>query len=325
MTRTLLAIDSDGGIDDAVGLWWAATRPDVELLALTSVWGNVDERIAAANLCRVLHLTGRAHVPVAVGAASAFGPAPHLMPADFIHGVDGVGNTGRPPAPFGPIATPAVELLRSVVDEHPGEVVVVTLGPMTNIAEVVTADPDWATRVRRLVVMGGAITSQGNAMPVGEANIAHDPHAAQTAFAAPWATPPLLVGLDVTQTARLSDDDIALAKEGRTAAAVDLADLLVYYRRFGGGFCPPGEFPSHDALATMAAVLPGLVTGPVLPLAVETHPGPAQGMTVADRRRPFFARNGGEQDMPGGFHPCEVGLEVDAVRFRHEIRALFGA
>ena len=77
MTRTYLAIDSDGGIDDAVGLWWAATRPDVELLALTSVWGNVDERIAAANLCRVLHLTGRAHVPVAVGAAEAFGPAPY--------------------------------------------------------------------------------------------------------------------------------------------------------------------------------------------------------------------------------------------------------
>ncbi len=320
-----LLVDSDGGIDDAVGLWWAAVRDDVELVALTSVWGNVDERIAASNLCRVLHLAGRPQVPVAIGAGEPFGLAPLLVPADFIHGVDGVGNTGRPPAPFGPVDTPARELLRRTVDDRPGEVVVVTLGPLTNLAHVVQADPTWATRVRRLVVMGGAIASQGNAMPVGEANIAHDPSAAQVVLSAAWSTPPLLVGLDVTQTARLHADDVDLALLGRTAAAADLGEMLVYYRRFGGAFCPPGEFPSHDALAVMAAVLPGIVGGPVLPLAVETHPGPAQGMTVADRRQPFLERNGGVQNLPDGFHPVEVGLEVDAPRFRAEIRALLGA
>jgi len=320
-----LLIDSDCGIDDAVGVWWAALRDDVDLLAATSVWGNVDEQIAARNLCRVLHLAGRPGVPVAIGAGEPFGPAPDLIPAAFIHGSDGVGDTGRPPAPFGPVEATAVDLLRRTIDERPGEVVVVTLGPLTNLAHVVTADPTWATRVRRLVVMGGAIVSQGNAMPVGEANIAHDPHAAQTALSAAWTTPPLLVGLDVTQTARLHDEDVDLALEGRTPAAADLGEMLVYYRRFGGAFCPDGEFPSHDALAVMAAVLPGIVIGPVLPVAVETHPGPAQGMTVADRRQPFFERNGGAQNLPDGFHPVEVGLDVDAARFRAEVRWLFGA
>lgn len=321
---TTLLIDSDGGIDDIVGLWWAATQPDVEIAAVTAVWGNVGVTQAAVNLQRVLHLAGLGHVPVGVGLDEPWRHAPELSPAAFIHGDDGMGNTGRPPAPLPPPSESAVDVLRRVVDERPGEIVLVTLGPLSNIAAVLELDPTWATRATRVVVMGGTVVAQGNAMPVGEANVAHDPHASAAVFAAAWPEPPLMVGLDVTLRATLTTAEIDLAREGRTPAATDLADMLAYYQPFGGGFCEGDEFPSHDALAVMAAVHRDIVDGPTLPLAVAVEPGPAWGMTVVDRRQPFFERNGGAQTMPDGFHPCHVAMEVGAARFRAEVRALFG-
>ena len=322
---TLLVIDTDGGIDDAVGLWWAATQTDVDLLAVTAVWGNVDVWQAASNMRRVLHLAGHDGVPVGVGASGPFGPAPELHPAAFIHGDDGMGNTGRPPAPGPAPSQLAVDLLLRTVRDHRGDVVLVTLGPLSNIAAAVASDPTWAGDVGQLVVMGGAVLAQGNALPVGEANIAHDPVAADLVFGAPWRRPPLLVGLDVTLRATLTPAELALGAQGRTAAARDLTEQLEFYQRFGGGFCEiDGEFPSHDALAVMAAVHPDIVSGPTLPLAIATAIGPAQGMTVVDRRMPFFERRGGVQTIPDGFHACRIAMEVDAPRFRAEIRRLFG-
>jgi purine nucleosidase len=322
---TKLVIDTDGGVDDAVAIWWAATSPQVELVAISTVHGNVDVSTAADNVCRVLHAAGAPTVPVTLGLVEAIGPVPPLRPADFIHGADGLGNTNRPKAPFGPVPEPAVDLLRRVVDEQPGEIVIVTIGPLSNLAAVIEADPTWASRVRRLVLMGGAVLEQGNAMPVGEANIAHDPTAADIVARAAWATPPLLVGLDVTHRATFTADEVALVEQHNTAAGEFLDAPLAVYRQFGGTFCAPGEFPCHDALAVMAAAMPALVDGPVLPLAVQVGPGPAQGATVVDRRAPFFAAasGGAQQAVPPGFASWQVGLEVDVAAFRAELRRMF--
>ena len=89
-------IDTDGGVDDAAALWWALTSPLVEVVAITTVWGNVGLDLATANVCRVLHAAGRDDIPVAVGAAGPVGPAPELRVPDFIHGADGLGDTNRP-------------------------------------------------------------------------------------------------------------------------------------------------------------------------------------------------------------------------------------
>lgn len=323
-TRTKLVIDTDGGVDDAVAIWWAATSPDVEMIAITTVHGNVDLGVATDNVCRVLEACGASTVPVAAGHATAIGPVPSLRSADFIHGSDGLGNTFRPRASFGAVSEHAVDLIRRVVDEQPGEIVIVTIGPLTNIAAAIQADPTLASRVRRIVVMGGAVLVQGNALPVGEANIAHDPTAADIVARAAWVTPPLLVGLDVTHRATFTAAEVALVEQHNNAAAVFLDAPLECYRQFGGTFCEPGEFPCHDALAVMAAVRPRLVTGPVLPLAVQVGDGPAQGATVVDRRTPFFARsNGGAQATPEGFAPWELGLNVDVAGFRAQLHALF--
>ena len=307
-------------------LWWALTSPLVEVVAITTVWGNVGLDLATANICRVLHAAGRDDIPVAVGAAGPVGAAPELRVPDFIHGADGLGDTNRPAAPFGPGDEPAVELLTRLVRERPGELTLVTLGPLSTIAELVRSDLAWASAVRELVVMGGAVASHGNALPAGEANIAHDPVGAAAVVGAAWAAPPLLVGLDVTHEATFSETEWAALDRRANPAAEFLAEPLAFYRRFGSSLTPTGESPCHDLLATMAVVMPDLVDAPVLPLAVVADPGPAWGATIADRRVPYFARAGedAEQELPEGFSPWRVALGVDVERFRAEVRTLFG-
>ncbi|HRE03254.1 MAG TPA: nucleoside hydrolase, partial [Ilumatobacteraceae bacterium] len=95
--RTPMLIDTDCGIDDAVALWWAVNSSDIELVGCTTVHGNVGVDIATVNTCRILEASGHGDVPVAIGAADAWGEAPPLTPADFVHGADGVGNLGHPP------------------------------------------------------------------------------------------------------------------------------------------------------------------------------------------------------------------------------------
>jgi purine nucleosidase len=326
MTRRVhMVIDTDAGVDDAAAIWWALDRSDVDVLALTTVWGNVGLAEATANACRILHAHG-AIVPVAEGAGAPIGDAPLLRRADFIHGTDGLGDAGIPAAPFGAGPDGAVDVLRRVVDERPGEVTIVSLGPLTNIAACIEADPSWAQRVGSLVVMGGAIITPGNAQPAAEANVAHDPTAASIVVGADWPSPPLLVGLDATHRATLTGEEFAVLDARATAAAAFLAGPLAFYRRFGGTFCPPGEVPCHDLTAVMAAAIEDLFVVETLPLAVVTSPGPAWGATIADRRIPFFARAGAgaAQAMPDGFHPWRIALDVDVVRYRAQVRRFFG-
>ncbi|MGZ4682607.1 MAG: nucleoside hydrolase [Acidimicrobiales bacterium] len=322
-----IVIDTDGGVDDAAALWWALTSPLVEVVAVTTVWGNVGIDLATDNVCRVLHAAGRDDIPVAVGAGGPVGEAPDLRVPDFIHGADGLGDTNRPRAPFGPVGEPAVDLLARLVGERPGELALVTLGPLSTVADLITADPGWPAGVRDLVVMGGAVASHGNALPAGEANVAHDPLGASIVVGAAWPAPPLLVGLDVTHDATLSEAEWAVLDRRANPAAAFLADPMAFYRRFGSSLTPTGESPCHDLLATMAVALPDLIEAPVLPLAVVIDPGPAWGATIADRRMPYFARTGesAEQGRLEGFAPWRVGLGVDVDRFRAEVRTLFGA
>lgn len=326
MTRVKMVIDTDGGVDDAVAILWAATRGDIELLAITVVHGNVESQVAAENVCRVLELAGRDDVPVFVGESSPLPGAPSLRPADFVHGTDGLGNTNRPKAKQMPRAGDGVDALIEMIKSHPDEISLVTVGPLTNVARAIQRDPSFSKSVKELVVMGGAVTVPGNALPAAEANIAHDPEAARIVVAAPWKMPPLLVGLDITHRATFTESMLREIEASSNPHSRFLAAPLRFYQDAGGTFCEvQGDFPCHDLLATMAAVLP-VVRGDRLPLGVQTAEGPALGATVADLRQPYFARRGGGSiqgdDMP--FYDWRIGLGVDVEMFRAEIRQLFG-
>jgi inosine-uridine nucleoside N-ribohydrolase len=319
-------IDTDGGVDDAAALWWALTDPRLDVVAITVVWGNVSLEVATASVLRVLEAAGRTDVPVAVGLGGPIRPAPELRPATFIHGEDGLGDTFLPPPSTRAVNEPALELLARMVHERPGEIAIVPIGPLSNLGAIVTSDPSFAAAAGPLVVMGGSARKGGNALPAGEANVAHDPVAAQAVVTAAWTSPPLLVGLDVTHQATLSEAEFELLAEHRSPAAAFLDAPLRFYRRFGSTMTAP-DCPCHDLLAVMALAEPEvIVDAPVLPMAVDCAGGPAWGATVVDFRAPFFATlDGADQNTPEGFAPWRIGLTADVDRFRTRVRALFGA
>lgn len=321
-----IVLDTDGGVDDCAALWWALTDPGIDLVAVTTTGGSVPAEVAPVSVLTVLAAAGRLDVPVAVGAPGTFGSGPELAPVAFIHGDDGQGNAGHQlPAGARPVAEPANDLLRRLVDERPGELSVVTVAPLTNLARVLAEDPGWAGRLADLTVMGGSVAAGGNAQPAAEANIAGDPAAADVVVRAGWRRPPLLVGLDATHRATLTASEFALLARRLTPAAAFLDAPLRFYRRFGATFTRP-DCPCHDLFALMSWADPRLLrSAPELPLAVVTSPGPAWGATVADLRVPFFARDSaGRQAVPDGFSPWRVALDVDADRFRAGFRRLVG-
>src|SRR5262249_44948795 len=174
VTRQVI-IDTDGGVDDAVALWWALTDPSLDVVAITVVWGNVPVEVATASVLRVAHGAGRGDVTVASGASGPIAHAPDLRPATFIHGEDGLGNAAGAPAPLRAVGEPVAELLPRLVHERPGEIALITLGPLTNIGRAVRDDATLATNVAELVVMGGATAGAGNALPPAQPNIPHHP------------------------------------------------------------------------------------------------------------------------------------------------------
>lgn len=320
-----VVIDTDGGVDDAAALWWALTDDRIDVRAITVVWGNVDLETAADVVLHVLEASGRQDVPVALGEAGPVGPAPDLRPASFIHGEDGLGNVVTA-APGGRVTDePAGELLRRLVTERPGEISLITLGPLSTIGGLLQSEPSFAADVDELVVMGGSVRGGGNALPWGEANIAHDPLAAQSVVVAGWRTPPLLVGLDVTHQATLREEEFAVLAEHRTPAASFLDAPMRFYRQFASTMTAPG-CPCHDLLAVIALIEPEVISdAPVLPMAVDCAGGAAWGATVVDFRAPFLeSLQGARQATPEGFAPWRIALHADADRFRRLARSMWG-
>lgn len=207
MRRPLpLVIDTDGGTDDAVAIWWALTDPGVEVVALIATWGNVSRDIAAVNCSRLLTAAGRPDIPIALGAEGPIGATPVPPGAGVaIHGEDGLGGHAAswPVGDVAPIGEPATIFLSRLLAEHPGELALATIGPLSTLAEALQTDAALASRVGELAVMGGVIGGSGNILPMGEVNIANDPEAAAVVVGAGWPSPPLLVGLDATLDALL--------------------------------------------------------------------------------------------------------------------------
>lgn len=323
--RTMV-IDTDGGTDDAVALWWALTDPGVELAAVLVTWGNVDRETAAANVCRILHAAGRPDVPVALGAKGPTGPTPIDGLARYVHGEDGLGGHAHrwPAGDVVPVDESAPELLARLTAERPGEIDLVAIGPLSTAATALEHDPALAARSRSLTVMGGVVRGAGNVLPLREANVAHDPEAASTVVTAGWPEPPLLVGLDATFQALLHQEDIDLAASCGTVAGEFLAKPLRAYAGFYARSkqAADGCLVCHDLLATLAVLEPEVITESVVaPLAVDTGGSAAWGATIADLRHRDNAASQ-ESGLPEGFAPWRLAMGADADRFRAAFRRL---
>lgn len=278
MTVSLI-VDCDTGIDDALALLYLLATPDAEIVAIGSVWGNTPATVAADNTLRVLELAGAGDIPVCVGAA---GPlvGTEVTFGGEVHGTDGLGNLGRRVPTATPRPGSAVEQLVQAARARPGELTLLATGPLTNLALALHVEPRLPELVRGVSVMGGAIDVPGNASPLAEANIWHDPEAAAQVLGAPW--PVQLVGLDVTMEQRVRAADLDAVRE--TTAATRFAwEVLQHYFDVYEARLGERAAPVHDMLTALLAVDPSPAEWEQATVHVETG-GASRGATYVDRR-----------------------------------------
>lgn len=309
-------LDVDTGVDDTLAILYAALRPEIELVAVGAVWGNVEVETATRNSLYALALVG-ADVPVAAGAARPSNGRPPVY-AHHVHGDDGQGNAGDPSFRGEPSTSTAAEQLVALARAAPGELDVVAVGPLTNLALAVGLCPELPTLVRGVTIMGGAALAPGNVTPVAEANIHSDPEAAAVVFAAAW--PLTVVPLDVTMRTLLTEAQREqLAAGGAVARYV--AGILDFYmdffaaQAFGERLCC-----MHDVLAVaIAADLLEPRLAPVVFARVDAGDGPGRGQTIFDLR----SRYRGFPEQPGA--RCRVVLDCDTSYTEPVVRTLLAA
>lgn len=251
-----IIIDTDPGIDDALALCYALSHPELELLALTTIFGNVSTDLATENALRLCELTGKT-VAVAKGANVPLEIAPNPV-ADFVHGNNGFGEIALPAPSLSASNLSAAELIVDLVHKHPNDITLIAVGPLTNLALALELSPDIAELVAEVVIMGGAFHCKGNVTEAAEANLWNDPHAGQRVFNASW--PVTVHGLDVTLKIQFSAEYLETLAKNSPRVGSFLRDAGKFYIEFYErqydmvGCCP------HDLLALSYATNPDWFT-----------------------------------------------------------------
>jgi len=240
-----IILDTDPGIDDAMAICYALNHPQLEVLTLTTIYGNVATDLATRNALRLCELNNQP-VPVATGAVKPLEIPPNKV-ADFVHGCNGFGEIELPPPALQAASASAAEFIVDLVNKHPGEITLVAVGPLSNLAIALELAPDITHKVKEVVVMGGAFHRNGNVSEHAEANIWNDPHAAKKVFTADW--PVIIQGLDVTYQISFSPEYFEEIATQSPVVGGFLRDAAAFYSAFYkkqhnfDGCCP------HDQLA----------------------------------------------------------------------------
>lgn len=277
--RRRVLLDVDTGVDDALALMLAIRSPELEVLGITTVSGNVPVARSTANTLLVLEILDAPAIPVVAGAPAPLARAP--VTATQVHGADGLGNISAAyPVPKRSAGEGAVEFLLETIRRFPGELTLIATGPLTNVAMALQRDGATMRQLRGLTVMGGAVRVPGNLGPVTEFNFGVDPEAAAIVFRS--GLNPTLVPLDVTHQVVLSRKAVD-GTEGRLRDFIQrmTAPAMAFHQEHEGF---DGIF-LHDPLAVGIVVDPSLARGQALPLAVECRGELTAGMAVADLRR----------------------------------------
>lgn len=285
MTESIL-IDTDPGIDDAMAILFALQSPELEVVALTTIFGNHYIETTTRNALRLLEHAGREDIPVARGAGSPL-VRDYTGPSTFVHGEDGLGDAGLAGEPEGQVAhTRAAQFIVETVMARPGEITLAPIGPLTNIALALKLEPRIVQAARRVVLMGGAGFVPGNVSPVAEANIHNDPEAAAMVFAANWDV--VMVGLDVTTQIRMDQRYIAELAATRAPSAELVARLVPLYQAFHASeYRSDGILYTHDPTVIAYLLRPDLFTTVKRRVRVETQ-GYAAGQIIVDRTGKFY-------------------------------------
>lgn len=303
-----IIIDTDPGIDDAMAILTALHSPELEVVGLTSVFGNASGAATAQNALRLVELEGKDSIPVARGSDH-----PLVLPLEqlgtSVHGEDGMGNTNPPPPRGKLLDVTAAQFIVETVLANPGEITLVPVGPLTNIALALHLEPRIAQLVRGVALMGGAAFTPGNISPVAEANIYHDPHAAAAVFGAGW--PLVMVGLDVTTRVVMTKAYLEEILRVDTPAANLMRAILPCYQAFHDYFYGMGgNIHTHDPSVIAYLVCPEWFETTEVPVFVELE-GRCIGQTVADLHRQW-----GNQPLTRVCTGVNAGGVLDLLRER---------
>ncbi|XAR64534.1 Inosine nucleosidase [Bertholletia excelsa] len=298
-------IDTDPGIDDAMAIFVALRSPELEVIGLTTIYGNVYTTLATKNALHLLEFAGRPDIPVAEGSHVTITKGTKLRIADFVHGTDGLGNQNFSPPEGKPIEPSAAAFLVQQANLYPGEVTVVALGPLTNIALAIQLDPSFTKNIRQIVLLGGAFAVNGNVNPASEANIFGDPEAADIVFTS--GADVLAVGINVTHQVVMTDADRDILAQSDGKFAKYLCKILdVYFSYHHEAYSTRGVY-LHDPTALLAAVNPSLMTYADGAVRVQTV-GITRGLTLFYNKKKRFAEYTEWTDKPS----VKVAVTVDA-------------
>ena len=290
-----IILDCDPGHDDAIALLLALASPEIDLLGLTTTYGNQTLEKTTANALRVLELVGR-NVPVAAGAARPL--TRELVVAAHVHGESGLDGPVLPPAATAPVSEDAVAFIADRVSSAGRPVTLVPTGPLTNVARYL--EVQGGEGIERIVLMGGSV-AEGNMTPAAEFNVWCDPEAAHRVFSSGLDV--TMIGLDVTHKAILGPaEEERLRSAGRIGTFV--AELNAFFTRYHRATYGWDGAPIHDAVAVAYLIRPGLVETRHRNVEVECESELCRGRTVVD----LWNRT----DRPPNAH---VSVDVDAETF----------
>jgi inosine-uridine nucleoside N-ribohydrolase len=269
-------IDTDPGIDDAMAIFYALASPELDVVGLTSVFGNAHVSVCTTNALKLLEIADRADIPVARGADRPLA-MPYRGPVAFVHGTDGQGDVHLPPPATLPLPIDAAHFMIQSAMSSPGEITLVALGPLTNVALAMLIEPTFTSYLAGIVLMGGNAQCGGNASPAAEANILNDPEAADIVFGADCSI--VMAGLDVTEQILMTSADIARISTFDNSRAHHLAAITPFYANFYRGRNGVDGILVHDSTTISYLLAPQLFTWVEQPVRVDCGRSFCRGKT----------------------------------------------
>lgn len=280
MPARKIIIDTDPGQDDAFAILFALGSPaELEVVALTTVGGNVPVSKTSYNARQIVELAGRPDVPVYAGCSRPI--IRPLLTAEYVHGPSGLDGVTLP-EPAQPLRNQhAVNYLVETLMAAPeGDLTICTLGPMTNLAMAMVLEPRIVPRIREVVLMGGGFFEGGNATPAAEFNIYVDPHAASVVFDS--GAPVTMAPIDCTYTAQATPEWLQQLRATGSRTAIEAANMADFYRRYGSHKFKTEARPIHDACVTGYLLAPQLYEQKQCNVTIEISSPDTIGMTIID-------------------------------------------
>lgn len=274
-----IIIDTDPGQDDAVAILLALASPELEILGITAVAGNVPLHFTEKNALKICELAGKTDVKVYSGAIRPL--VRPLVTAEHVHGKTGLDGPDLPEPTMKLQDKFAIDfIVETLMQEEPGTVTLCPLGPLTNIALALVREPKIASRIKQIVLMGGGFFEGGNITPTAEFNIYVDPHAADVVFRS--GVPIVVMPLDVTHKALTTAKRVEAFRKMGTKVGTATAELLDFFERFDEEKYGTDGGPLHDPCVIAYLLKPELFKGRNCNVAIETGSELTMGMTVID-------------------------------------------